>query len=118
MNIRQYTPEGTFKAFQQQLPRLSEMGVDILWIMPINPIGVKNRKGTLGSYYSISDYTKINPEFGTEADFKILVSEAQKLGMHVIIDWVANHTSWDNVWMKNHTDWYTKDSLGNITIPG
>jgi len=117
VNTRQYTPEGTFKAFQNHLPRLKEMGVDILWIMPINPIGVKNRKGSLGSYYSISDYSKINPEYGTEADFKNMVTEAHKLGMHVIIDWVANHTSWDNVWIKAHSDWYTKDSLGNIIMP-
>jgi len=117
VNTRQYTPEGTFKAFQKQLPRLKEMGVEILWLMPINPIGEKNRKGTLGSYYSIKNYTEINPEFGTEADFKNLVNEAHKLGMHVIIDWVANHTSWDNIWMKDHSDWYTKDSLGNITVP-
>lgn len=118
VNTRQFTAEGTFKAFQQHLPRLKEMGVDILWLMPINPIGEKNRKGKLGSYYSIKNYTAINPEFGTEADFKNLVSEAHKLGMHVIIDWVANHTSWDNVWMKDHSDWYTKDSLDNMTVPG
>lgn len=117
VNTRQYTPEGTFKAFQKQLLRLKAMGVDIIWMMPINPIGVKNRKGTLGSYYSIRDYKAINPEFGTEADFKDLVSEAHKLGMHVIIDWVANHTAWDNVWIKSHPDWYTKDSLGNIIVP-
>ena len=117
VNTRQYTPEGTFKAFQKQLPRLKKMGVDIIWMMPINPIGVKNRKGTLGSYYSIQNYEKINPEYGTETDFKNLVSEAHKLGMHVIIDWVANHTSWDNVWIKSHPDWYTKDSLGNIIMP-
>lgn len=117
VNTRQYTPEGTFKAFQEHLPRLKEMGVDIIWLMPINPIGMKNRKGTLGSYYSISDYSKINPEFGTEQDFKNLVNEAHKLGLHVIIDWVANHTSWDNVWIKSHPDWYTKDSLGNIIRP-
>jgi cyclomaltodextrinase / maltogenic alpha-amylase / neopullulanase len=117
VNTRQYTPQGTFKAFQQHLPRLKAMGVNILWLMPINPIGEKNRKGTLGSYYSVKDYTAVNPEYGTEADFKNLVSEAHKLGMHVIIDWVANHTSWDNVWIKPHSDWYTKDSLGNITIP-
>ncbi|MHB9054783.1 MAG: alpha-amylase family glycosyl hydrolase [Paludibacteraceae bacterium] len=117
VNIRQYTPEGTFKAFQEHLPRLKSMGVDILWIMPIQPVGLKNRKGTLGSYYSIMDYTAVNPEFGTEEDFKALVEEAHKLGMHVIIDWVANHTSWDNVWIQPHADWYTKDSLGNIIIP-
>jgi glycosidase len=117
VNTRQYTKEGTFKAFQANLPRLKKMGVDIIWMMPINPIGIINRKGSLGSYYSIKDYEKINPEYGTEADFKNLVREIHKLGMHVIIDWVANHTSWDNVWIKPHSDWYTKDSLGNIIIP-
>jgi cyclomaltodextrinase / maltogenic alpha-amylase / neopullulanase len=117
VNTRQYTPEGTFKALQQHLPRLKEMGVEIIWLMPVNPIGEKKRKGTLGSYYSIKNYTAINPEFGTEADLKNFVSEAHKLGMHVIIDWVANHTSWDNVWMKDHSDWYTKDSLSNIIRP-
>ena len=116
-NTRQYTPEGTFAAFQKQLPRLKAMGVDIIWMMPINPIGEKNRKGKLGSYYAVKDYTAVNPEYGTEADFKNLVAEAHKLGMHVIIDWVANHTSWDNVWIKPHSDWYTKDSLGKIIMP-
>jgi len=117
VNIRQYTPEGTFLAFQQHLPRLKEMGVDIIWLMPINPIGKINRKGKLGSYYSIQNYREINPEFGTKKDFKNLVSEAHKLGMHVIIDWVANHTSWDNVWMNPHPEWYTKDSLGHNMAP-
>lgn len=117
VNVRQYTPEGTFKAFQTHLPRLKEMGVDILWLMPINPIGVKNRKGTLGSYYAISNYKEVNPEFGTEADLKNLVTEAHRLGMHVIIDWVANHTSWDNVWIESHPDWYNRDSKGEIIIP-
>jgi glycosidase len=117
VNIRQYTPEGTFKAFATHLPRLQKMGVDILWLMPISPVGEKNRKGSLGSYYSIRNYTAVNPEFGTLEDFKTLISEAHKLGMHVIIDWVANHTSWDNVWMEEHKDWYTQDSLGNVIIP-
>ena len=117
VNVRQYTPEGTFKAFQQHLPRLKKMGVEILWLMPINPIGEHNRKGTLGSYYSVKNYTAVNPEFGTEADLKNLVAEAHKQGMHVIIDWVANHTAWDNVWVKNHPDWYTKDSLGHFIPP-
>lgn len=117
VNVRQYTPEGTFRAFQQHLPRLKAMGVDILWLMPINPIGEKNRKGTLGSYYSVKDYTAVNPEFGSEADFKNLVNEAHKLGMKVIIDWVANHTAWDNVWITPHPDWYTQDSTGKIIIP-
>jgi glycosidase len=86
VNIRQYTPEGTFKAFAQHLPRLKKMGVDILWLMPIQPIGEKNRKGTLGSYYAVRDYTAVNPEYGTLADLKALVQQAHGLGMHVIID--------------------------------
>ncbi len=115
VNVRQFTPEGTFKAFQAHLPRLKKMGVDILWLMPINPIGVKNRKGSLGSYYAISNYKAVNPEFGSMSDFKTLVSEAQKLGMHVIIDWVANHTSPDNIWVDQcHQNWYTLDSAGYL----
>ena len=117
VNIRQYTPEGTFKAFEQHLPRLKAMGVDILWLMPINPIGVKNRKGTLGSYYSVKDYLGINPEYGTKEDLKTLVKKAHELGMHVIIDWVANHTSWDNNLITEHPDWYTHDSSGMIIAP-
>ena len=117
VNIRQYTPEGTFKAFEAHLPRLKELGVDILWIMPINPISVKNRKGSLGSYYSVKDYKAVNPEFGTMADFKELVNKAHELGFKVIVDWVANHTGWDNQWIIDHPEWYTKDSLGNIIPP-
>ena len=117
VNIRQYTPEGTINAFSQHLPRLKDMGVDILWLMPINPIGEKNRKGTLGSYYSVKDYTAVNPEFGTVNDFKALVIRAHELGMKVIIDWVANHTAWDHAWMTQHPDWYTTDSTGKIVSP-
>jgi len=117
VNVRQYTPEGTFKAFEQHLPRLKAMGVTILWLMPVNPIGIKNRKGTLGSYYSIKDYLGINPEFGTKDDFRALVRKAHALGMHVIIDWVANHTSWDNNLIIEHPDWYTHDSTGKIIPP-
>lgn len=117
VNIRQYTKEGTFKAFQKHLPQLKEMGVGIIWLMPINPIGEKNRKGTLGSYYSVKNYTEINPEFGTKADFKNLVDEIHKLGMHVIVDWVANHTAWDNPWVADHPEFYTKDSLKNFVAP-
>ena len=117
VNIRQYTPEGTFKAFEKHIDRLHNMGVDILWIMPINPIGEKNRKGTLGSYYSIKDYKAVNPEFGNLNDLKDIVEKAHSLGMYVIIDWVANHTSWDNVWLDEHTDWYDKDSIGNFESP-
>lgn len=115
VNIRQFTPEGTFKAFETHLPRLKKMGIDILWLMPIHPIGLENRKGGLGSYYAISDYKAVNPEFGTLDEFKQLVKTAQGLGMKVIIDWVANHSSPDNVWVKQgHLDWYTLDSLGRI----
>lgn len=117
VNIRQYTPEGTFKAFQQHLPRLKKMGVDILWLMPINPIGEKNRKGKLGSYYAVKDYLAVNPEYGNTADLKELVAKAHELGMYVIVDWVANHTSWDNALVTEHPDWYKKDSTGKIIPP-
>jgi len=117
VNVRQYTPEGTFAAFQQYLPQLKELGVDVLWFMPIHRISETNRKGTLGSYYSIDDYKSINPEFGTHNDFKILVEEAHKAGFKVIIDWVANHTGWDNHWYKNNPEWYAVDSLGNHYSP-
>jgi len=117
VNIRQYTPEGTFKAFQQHLDRLQKMGVDILWLMPINPIGEKNRKGSLGSYYAVQNYETVNPNFGTLEDLKSLVKEAHARGMHVILDWVANHTAWDNVWVKEHPDWYKKDKEGKFVSP-
>ena len=117
VNIRQYSEEGTFNAFTKELPRLKSMGVDILWLMPIHPIGVKNHKGTLGSYYSVRDYTAVAPEYGTIEDFKSLVKKAHSLGMYVMIDWVANHTSWDNVWLENHDDYYEKDSTGNFVSP-
>lgn len=115
VNIRQFTKEGTFSAFQKHLPRLKEMGVDIVWLMPIHPIGEKNRKGSLGSYYAVRDYKAVNPEFGTLQDFNNLVKNAHDLGMKLIIDWVANHTSPDNVWVdQGHKDWYTLDSTGNL----
>ena len=117
VNIRQYTPEGTLKAFEKHLPRLKKMGVDMIWLMPIQPIGEKNRKGGLGSYYSIKDYMAVNPEFGTMKDFKGLVEKAHQLGMHVILDWVANHSAWDNKMIEEHPDWYTKDSAGNFVSP-
>ncbi|MFM7671198.1 MAG: alpha-amylase family glycosyl hydrolase [Bacteroidota bacterium] len=111
VNVRQYTPAGTFTAFLSEMPRLRDMGVGTLWFMPITPIAQKNRKGTLGSYYACSDYTSINPEFGTLDDFKQLVQQAHALGMKVIIDWVANHTGWDHRWTREHPDYYQKDSL-------
>jgi glycosidase len=117
VNIRQYTEEGNFEAFKKHLPKLKELGADILWLMPINPIGEKNRKGTLGSYYSVKDYKAVNPEFGTLEEFKTLVTMIHKMGMYVIIDWVANHTAWDNRWVEEHPEFYTRDSLGNIIPP-
>lgn len=114
VNVRQYTPEGTLKAFTAQLPRLQKMGVDILWLMPIQPIGKKERKGTLGSYYSISDYTAVNPEFGNLDDMKALVKAAHGLGMKVILDWVANHTAWDHPWATAHKDWYKLNAQGDV----
>ncbi len=117
VNVRQFTPEGTFNAFAEHMPRLKEMGVDILWFMPITPIGEVERKGTLGSYYSVKDYTGINPEFGTIEDFKNLVNKAHEMGMHVIIDWVANHTAWDHPWTETNPDFYYRDEDGNNTPP-
>ena len=113
VNVRQYTKEGTFKAFQKELPRLQKMGVKTLWFMPITPIAQKNKKGTLGSQYAAQDYTSINPEFGTLEDFKSVVNEAHKMGFKVIIDWVANHTGWDHVWTKTHPDFYLMDPKTN-----
>lgn len=93
------------------------MGVEILWLMPIHPIGKIKRKGTLGSYYSISDYTDTNPEFGTRDDFRKLLNEAHRLGMKVILDWVANHSAWDNVWTLHHPDFFESDAQGNFKPP-
>lgn len=117
VNVRQFTPEGTFNAFAEHLPRLKEMGVDILWFMPVTPIGQVERKGTLGSYYSVQDYTGINPEFGTKEDFQNLVNQIHEMGMYVIIDWVANHTAWDHPWTQTNPDFYYTDADGNFTPP-
>ncbi len=117
VNVRQFTPEGTFNAFAEHLPRLKEMGVDILWFMPVTPIGKVERKGELGSYYSVQDYTAINPEFGTLEDFKNLVEKIHEMEMNVIIDWVANHTAWDHPWMESNPEFYYRDAEGNVTPP-
>ncbi|MDR1652577.1 MAG: alpha-amylase [Prevotellaceae bacterium] len=117
VNLRQYTKEGTFKAFEQYLPQLKDLGVDVLWFMPVHPISELNRKGTLGSYYAVKDYKSVNPEFGTDTDFKNLINNAHQLGFKVIIDWVANHTGCDNLWLEAHKDWYVLDSVGNPTSP-
>jgi 1,4-alpha-glucan branching enzyme len=114
LNTRQFTSEGTFRAAQRELPRLKALGVDIIWLMPIHPIGEKNRKGTLGSPYSVKDYYAVNPELGTKADLKSFVDAAHKLGMHVILDWVANHSAWDNALVAEHPDWYERDWKGDF----
>ncbi len=115
VNIRQYTPEGTFAAFAKHLPRLKKMGVEIIWFMPITPISKEKRQGSLGSYYACSSYVKINPEYGNFEDFKNVVNEIHALGMKVIIDWVANHTGWDHEWTKSNPEFYLRDELGNFT---
>ncbi len=114
INTRQFTPEGTFRAAEKQLPRLKELGVVILWLMPIHEIGLKNRKGTLGSPYAVKDYYSVNPEFGTLEDLKHFVSAAHDTGMYLILDWVANHTAWDNPLMDEHPEWYARDWKGDF----
>jgi glycosidase len=114
VNIRQYTQEGTLNAFKQHLPRLREMGVEVLWFMPLTPISIKQRKGSLGSYYACSSYTMLNPEYGTKEDFLELVAYAHSLGLKVIIDWVANHTGCDHEWTNSHPDFYKKNDAGEF----
>ncbi len=114
INTRQFTPQGTFRAAQAQLPRLKELGVDILWLMPIHPIGAENRKGSLGSPYAVRDYFDVNPEFGSKDDFKAFVDAAHAQGMRVILDWVANHTAWDNPMRTEHPEWYVRTWNGNF----
>ncbi|MFZ0489078.1 MAG: alpha-amylase family glycosyl hydrolase [Salegentibacter sp.] len=133
-NIRQYSPEGTFDAFTKDIPQLKQLGVKIIWVMPIYPISMKNRKATadksiedikdpqerkkyLGSYYAIADYTAVNKDYGTDEDFQELVDTAHENGMYVILDWVANHTGWDHPWIKEHPEYYTKNDKGEITDP-
>lgn len=133
-NIRQYSPEGTFEAFTKDIPQLKELGVKVIWLMPIYPISMTKRKATpelsiediedeeekkkyLGSYYAISDYTAVNPEFGSMEDLEKLVETAHENDMYVILDWVANHTGWDHAWIEEHPEFYVKDREGNITDP-
>lgn len=133
-NIRQYSPEGTFEAFTKDIPQLKELGVKVIWLMPIYPISMKNRKATgdlsiediedpderekyLGSYYAISDYTDVNPEFGTFEDFENLVATAHNNDMYVILDWVANHTGWDHNWIEEHPEFYTQNEKGEVIDP-
>ncbi len=114
LNIRQFSAEGSFKEAEKQLPRLKELGIDIIWLMPIHPIGAVNRKGSLGSYYSVQDFKAVNPEFGTEADFRSLVQAVHQQDMYVILDWVANHSSLDNALVAEHPEWYAKARDGKF----
>lgn len=116
VNVRQYTQEGTFNAFSAHLQTLKDMGINTLWFMPIHPISETKRSGTLGSYYSITDFRAVNPEFGTAEDFKALVDQAHGMGFKVMMDWVANHTGWDCAWIKDHPEWYTQKD-GKIIDP-
>ncbi|WP_420553538.1 alpha-amylase family glycosyl hydrolase [Tenacibaculum aiptasiae] len=133
-NIRQYSKEGTFEQFTKDIPQLKELGVKIIWLMPVFPISQTKRKATggdfaskltdpkeqakaLGSYYAVSDFTKINPEFGTIEDFRKLVKTAHENNMYVILDWVPNHTGWDHTWLKTNPEFYTKNDKGEITDP-
>ncbi len=117
INVRQFSDEGTFAGVEQALPRLKELGVNVLWFMPIHPIGEVNRKGGLGSYYSISDYKGVNPEFGTFEEFRALVTRAHEMGFHVIMDWVGNHSAWDNHLATEFPEWYEKGADGNFVSP-
>ncbi len=117
VNIRQYSTEGTFNAFAKDIPQLKKLGIKILWVMPIHPIGVENRKEGLGSYYSVQDYRGVNSEFGNLQDFKNLVKKAHDNGMYVIMDWVPNHTAWDHAWVKEHPDYYATDKDGKMISP-
>ena len=114
INTRQFTPEGTLGAAQAHLPRLRDLGVGIVWLMPVHPIGDAHRKGTLGSPYAVRDYRAVRPELGTMDDLKAFVREAHDLGMRVILDWVANHTAWDHPWVEEHPEWYARDWKGDL----
>ena len=117
MFVRNVTPEGTLAAATRRLPAIRDLGATTVWLMPIYPIGEVKRKGSLGSPYSITDYTAVSPELGTLDDLRAFVDEAHRLGLRVVLDWVANHTAWDHAWMTQHPDWYTRDSTGAVVPP-
>ena len=116
LNTRQFSPDGNFAGVTAQLPRLKELGVDIIWLMPIHPVGKERRKGSLGSPYSVQDYYAVNPDLGTLDDLKSLINAAHQSGMKVILDWVPNHTSWDAVWKQQHPEYYSRYK-GDFTVP-
>ncbi len=117
LNVRQFSDEGTFSAVEERVDELADLGVDVIWFMPIHPIGELNRKGPLGSYYSVRDFRDVNPEFGDTDDFRSLVSSIHEAGMYVMMDWVPNHSSWDNHLAEEHPEWYVKDSTGSFVSP-
>jgi glycosidase len=117
INVRQFSDSSKLGEVVSRLEILKDLGVDILWLMPMQPIGELNRKGKLGSYYSVKDYKKINSEFGADQDLQLFVRHAHDLGFKVIVDWVANHTAWDHEWVKKHPDWYQRDAAGKIQSP-
>ena len=117
VNVRQYTPEGTFAAFAKHLPRLKDMGVKILWFMPVLPISKAGRLGTLGSYYAARDFEQINPEFGTKDDFINLIKEAHEMGFKVIMDFVANHVGNDHIWITEHPEFFVRHEDGDFLHP-
>lgn len=114
LNTRQFTAEGTFAAAAEHLDRIKALGPEIIWLMPVHDIGETNRKGTLGSPYAVKDYLSVNPDLGTVADLKAFVDAAHERGLHVILDWVANHSAWDNHLTVDHPDWYARDWKGDF----
>lgn len=117
VNVRQFTPEGTLRALLPELARIAALGAGIVWLLPIHPIGQQNRKGALGSYYSVRDYHAVSPEFGTMDDLRAVVAETHRLGMKLILDWVANHSAWDNRLATEHPEWYRHDARGHFVPP-
>lgn len=117
VNLRQFSAEGNVEGLRKQLPRLKDLGVGTLWIMPVHPIGVTGRTGKLGSPYAVKDYLQFNPELGTLDQFKSMIDQAHRMGMHVILDWVAPHTALDHTWVKQHPDWYNHDANGQLVPP-
>jgi len=117
VNLRQFTPGGSIREFRQHLDRLQQLGVGILWFMPVQPVGKLHRKGPLGSYYSIRDYCAIDDAYGTMDEFRELVQEVHARGMFVILDWVANHTAWDHHWVNEHPEFYRVNEQGSPYPP-
>ena len=115
--VRDFSPRGNLAGVTRGLDDIRSTGADVVWLMPIFPVGLLNQKGTLGSPYSVSDYRAVNPRFGTAEDFRALVRATHSRGMKLILDWVPNHTSWDHVWVRRHPDFYVRDERGVLTVP-